>query len=228
MTALVALQYLSPETEVTVGEALYTVPGDSSRAWLQLGNVLTVEQLIYGMLLPSGNDAARVLAAAVGHAISEDDALSDADAIDVCVAAMNAHAAANGMTGTHFVTPDGWHTQEHYTTMADLLILAQLSMADPLILQIVGTPQYTATFSGRTLVWKNSNMHLKEDSPFYLPDCIGLKTGYTVAAGRCLLSAYLVDGKVLIAGVFGCPDPNYTYITQFQSNMHLYETYIRP
>ena len=227
-TALVALQHLSADTEVTVGLALNTVPPDSSRAFLRMGDVLTVEQLIYGMLLPSGNDAARVLAAAVGRAIKADPNLPDIDAMAAFVAEMNVQAAAFGMTDSHFVTPDGWHDSNHYTTMADLLTLAQLCLSDPLILEVVKTPQYAATFSGRTVYWKNSNMHLKEDSPFYLPDCIGLKTGYTKAAGRCLLSAYLVDGKVIIAGVFGCPDPTYTYITQFQSNAYLYETYIRP
>jgi D-alanyl-D-alanine carboxypeptidase (penicillin-binding protein 5/6) len=228
LTSLVALQHLSPDTKVTVGSALYTVPADSSRAFLQMGDVLTVEQLIYGMLLPSGNDAARVLAAAAGKAIQNDPNLSDVDAIAAFVAEMNVQAAALGMTGSHFVNPDGWHTSDHYTTMADLLTLAQLCLEDPLILQVVKTPQYAANFSGRTVYWKNSNMHLKEDSPFYQPDCIGLKTGYTKAAGRCLLSAYWIDGRVIIAGVFGCPDPTYTYITQFQTNMTLYETYIRP
>jgi D-alanyl-D-alanine carboxypeptidase (penicillin-binding protein 5/6) len=113
LTSLVALQHLSPDTKVTVGSALYTVPADSSRAFLQMGDVLTVEQLIYGMLLPSGNDAARVLAAAAGKAIQNDPNLSDVDAIAAFVAEMNVQAAALGMTGSHFVTPDGWHTSDH-------------------------------------------------------------------------------------------------------------------
>lgn len=227
-TALVALQHLSPEQTVTVGDALKTVPNDSSKAFLQFGDVLTVEQLVYGMLLPSGNDAARVLADAAGRVIAGNDALPAADAIDAFVAEMNHQAEANGLTGTHFVTPDGWHSSEHYTTMADLLTIARLCLADPLISQVVKTPRYAAAVSGRTLYWRNTNMHLHEDSEFYLPNCIGLKTGYTGAAGRCLLSAYLVDDNWVIMGVFNCPGTVHTYTAQFPSAMYLYNTYIAP
>lgn len=227
-TALVALRHLSAEQTVTVGDALYTVPADSSKAFLQFGDVLTVEQLVYGMLLPSGNDAARVLAAAAGRVIAGNDALPAADAIDAFVAEMNHQAEANGLTGTHFVTPDGWHSSEHYTTMADLLTIARLCLADPLISQVVKTPRYAAAVSGRTLYWRNTNMHLHEDSEFYLPNCIGLKTGYTGAAGRCLLSAYLVDDNWVIMGVFNCPGTVHTYTAQFPSAMYLYNTYIAP
>ena len=225
--ALVALQHMAPEQTVTAGDALYTVPSDSSKAFLQIGDVLTVEQLIYGMLLPSGNDAARVLATAAGRVIAGNEALSATDAMNIFVGEMNNWAAAMGMTGTHFVTPDGWHSSEHYTSMADLLALAQLCLSDPLISQIVKTPQYTATTAaGRQLPWKNSNMHLQGDSEFYLPNCIGLKTGFTRSAGRCLLAAFVIDGNWVIMGVFGCPDPGFTYITQFQTSSYLYNTYL--
>ena len=228
LTALVALKYLDPATEITVGDILYTVPSDSSKAFLQMGNVLTVEQLLYGMLLPSGNDAARVLSAAAGRAIAGNAAMPEAEAMAVFVAEMNTQAADLGMTGSHFMNPDGWPDNQHYTTMADLVILAQQCLNHPLILQVIGTPEYLAVFSGRTLLWKNSNMLLNESTDYYLPDCIGLKTGYTKAAGRCLLSAFLVEGKVILAGVFGCPDPGYTIVPPFQNTMLLYEQYIRP
>ena len=131
-----------------------------------------------------------------------------------------------GLTATHFVTPDGVHNSEHYTSMADLLTLAQLCLSHPLISQVVSTPQYTATLPNRQLYWKNSNMHLQGDSPYYLSNCIGLKTGYTHSAGRCLLSAFVIDGNWVIMGVFGCPDPGFTYITQFQASAYLYDTYL--
>ena len=225
-TALVALQYLTPEQTVTAGDALYTVPSDSSKAFLQFGDVLTVEQLIYGMLLPSGNDAARVLAAAAGRVIAGNDSLSAWDAMAVFVGEMNNQAPAMGLTTSHFVNPDGVHSSEHYTSMADLLTLARLCLSDPLISQVVKTPQYTATLPTRQLHWKNSNMHLQGDSEFYLPNCIGLKTGYTHSAGRCLLSAFMIGNSLAIMGVFGCPDPGFTYITQFQASSYLYSTYL--
>ena len=71
-------------------------------------------------------------------------------------------------------------------------------------------------------------MHLHADSEYYLPNCIGLKTGYTGAAGRCLLSAYMVDDNWVILGVFNCPGTVFTYTAQFPSAMYLYNTYIAP
>ena len=228
-TALVALQHLAPEQEITAGDALYTVPADSSKAFLQIGDVLTVEQLVYGMLLPSGNDAARVLADAAGRVIADNAALSATDAINTFVEEMNNQTEALGLTGSHFVSPDGWHSSDHYTTMADLLTVARLCLADPLISQVVKTPQYAATTTaGRPLYWKNTNAHLHADSEYYLPNCIGLKTGYTGAAGRCLLSAYMVDDNWVILGVFNCPGTVFTYTAQFPSAMYLYNTYIAP
>ncbi len=226
-TALIVLKYLTPEQTITAGDALYTVPYGSSMAFLYSGDVLTVEQLLYGMLLPSGNDAARVLAAAAGRVIAGNEALPAADAIAVFVGEMNNQTAAMGLTSSHFVTPDGIHNSDHYTSMADLLTLSVLCLSDPLISQVVKTPQYTATTAaGRMLQWKNSNMHLQQDSEYYLPDCIGLKTGYTGAAGRCLLSAFMVNDSWVILGVFGCPSTAYTYTAQFPSSSYLYRTYL--
>ena len=80
-TAYVALQYLDAATQITVGNAIYTVPPDSSLAFLTVGDVLTVEDLIHGMLLPSGGDAARVIAAEAGKVICKNSNLPDVEAI---------------------------------------------------------------------------------------------------------------------------------------------------
>ena len=230
-TAYVALQYLAPDRQITVGTAIYTVPPDSSLAFISIGEVYTVEQLIHGMLLPSGGDAARVIAAETGRVIAGKTDISDTEAINLCIDEMNRLAAALGMTGTHFVTPDGFHDPNHYTTMADLLTLTELSLADPLIQKVVSTPEYTVTLGGRSFTWRNTNMLLHESSQhpeFYRETAIGLKTGFTGAAGRCLLSAFIVDGELIYAGVFGCPDPNWGFIAQFENICYLYDTYIAP
>ena len=229
--AYVALLHLDPHREITVGSAIYTVPPDSSLAFLSIGDVLTVEDLIHGMLLPSGGDAARVIAAETGRFISGKSDISDLDAINVFVEEMNRQATALGMTGTHFVTPDGFHDSNHYTTMGDLLLLAKLSLETPLIRQVAATKEYPVTLSGRSTSWRNTNMLLHEASQhpeFYRETAIGLKTGFTGAAGRCLLAAFLVDGETILSGVFGCPDPNWGFIAQFEYICYLYDTYLAP
>ena len=230
-SAYVALQYLEPSAQITVGTAIYTVPHDSSLAHLSIGDVLTVEQLVYGMLLPSGGDAARVLAAEAGRVIAKKSDLSDKDAIQAFADEMNRRAAALSMTGSHFVNPDGFHDPNHYSTMADLLTLARLSLSTPLIRQAAATVEYPVTLAGRTVTWKNTNrlLHSNSQHPeFYRETAIGLKTGFTGAAGRCLLAAFVVNDELYYAGVFGCPDPNMTYITQFTNICYLYDTYIAP
>ena len=228
-TAYVALQHLEPDHETTVGNAIYTVPPDSSLAFLSVGDVLTVKDLIHGMLLPSGGDAARVIAAETGRVLSGNADISDVDAIALCIKEMNRQAIALGMTGSHFVTPDGFHDPDHYTTMTDLLILAKLCLDDPLIRQVAATKEYPITLSGNSTTWRNTNMLLHPSSPhpeFYRETAIGLKTGFTGAAGRCLLSAFIVDGETILSGVFGCPDPNWGFIAQFENICYLYDTYL--
>ena len=230
-TAYVALQHLEPEQEITVGNAIDTVPPDSSLAFLSVGDVLTVEDLIHGMLLPSGGDAARVIAAEVGRVIFRKGDISDPDAIAVFIEEMNRQAVAVGMTGTHYVTPDGFHDPDHYTTMTDLLLLAKISLDQPLIRRVASTTEYTVTLAGRSATWRNTNLLLHPSSPhpeFYRETAIGLKTGFTIPAGRCLLSAFIIDGETVLAGVFGCPDPNWGFIAQFENICCLYDTYLAP
>ena len=108
-TAYVALQYLTPETEVTVGNELDFVAWGSSVANLQYGDVLTVEMLIQAMMMPSGNDAAYTLAVAAGRVIDGNAALDVVSAVNVFMAQMNQEARLQGMLHTHFVNPDGVH-----------------------------------------------------------------------------------------------------------------------
>ena len=107
-SAYVALQYLDPHTIVTAGDELELVHEGSSVAYVGKGSQLRVKMLVEGMLLPSGNDAATVLAAAAGRVIAEDETLSAADAVQAFVDEMNRQAKALGFEKTHFSNPDGW------------------------------------------------------------------------------------------------------------------------
>ena len=204
-TAYVAMQYLEPTAQVTVGDALnFVVPG-SSVAKLEVGDVLSVELLVEAMMLPSGNDAAYVLACEAGRAIKNNPQLDAGAAKDAFVAEMNAQAVAAGMTGTHFMNPDGIHDTNHYSTFADLAILGKLALGNKTIMKYAATAKDTVTLHGEAVEWKNTNKLVDRTNSYFCPYALGLKTGQTPDAGSCLLSAFRKDNYELIIGVFGCP-----------------------
>lgn len=217
-TAYVALQYLTPDDQVTVGSELELVAYGSSVAGLQKGDVLTVEQLIEAMLLPSGNDAAYTLAAAAGRVLREDNSLSASSAVGAFVSQMNLEAQNLGMTHTHFVNPDGIHNSDHYSSMGDLAALGKLMLESPLILELAQIDRDMVTpVYGYSYAWKNTNALIDPASEYYCPVTLGLKTGQTPSAGSCLLSAFDLDGRYIIIGVFGCSDVN----SRFEDTLQL-------
>ena len=204
-TAYVAMQYVTPETKITAGEALEMVAWGSSVAKIEKGDVLTGQQLVEAMLLPSGNDAAYLLACEAGRVIKNDPQLSASAAVQAFMGQMNAQAQNLGMTGTHFVNPDGIHDNNHYTTFADLAILGKLSMENETIMKYAVTPKEQVVLHGETIDWKNTNALVDPATPYYCPYAVGLKTGQTPSAGSCLLSAFRMEDHELLIGVFGCP-----------------------
>ena len=200
----VAKQYLEADTQVTVGAAVTMIAAGSSLAKLKQGDVLTVEQLIGGMILPSGNDAAYVLADAAGRRLAGDD-VTATTAVNTFVEEMNRQAAALGLENTHFANPDGIHSTNHYTSMQDLATIGKLALQDQTISRQAATRTETVQLASRTLTWLNTNELLQPKSEFYCSYAVGLKTGRTKAAGNCLLSAFVYKGNPYIVGVFGCP-----------------------
>ena len=110
MTAIVAVEYTQPDTIITVGNEIYMIDPQSSRAYLTVGTRLTMENLLQAMLLPSGNDAAHVLAAAGGRVLKP-DAKDGKDAVAAFMAGMNDYAKKLGLTKSNFITPDGYDTE---------------------------------------------------------------------------------------------------------------------
>lgn len=205
LTSYVVLQYMQPEDTVVVGDALKLVQEGSSLAELKEGDKLTVAQLIAGMMLPSGNDAALVAAVAAGRVIARDDDLTYTKAEEVFVKEMNQQAKELGMENSHFVNPDGWHDEDHYTTMADLVKLSEKVLAEPEITKHTSRTSSTMSLAGRKQTWKNTNLLLHAQNETYLSATIGLKTGFTTPAGNCLISAFFEEDRVILIGVFGCP-----------------------
>lgn len=206
MTASVALKYLDPETEITVGSELDFVKPYSSLADIERGQKMTLRDILYGLLLPSGNDAAYTIAVNTARAVSPDGSrLSDKEAVDYFSKLMNEEAAGLGMENSHFCNPEGWDDEYCYTTAADLIRLGWHAYSNPVIRQTAATPQKICTFiTGETYEWWNTNYLIYPDNDYYCPEATGLKTGTTEWAGNALISTFEKDGKTYICVVNGC------------------------
>jgi len=192
MTALVVIRAGNLSQEITIPAAVtrYVREWDASNAGLRPGDKLTAGQLLYGMLLPSGADAAYALAEAYGPGLQ------------AFIARMNATARLMGMSRTHFSNFDGLPYPTPYTnysTAADLLALGRAAMRYPLFRAVVDQRSYriTAGPGHHGYLWKNLNPLLGR-----YPGAIGIKPGYTGAAGQCLLfeatrNGYSVIGVIL-------------------------------
>ena len=227
-TCYVAMQYLEPGTVLTVGDEMSKVALGSSVARLVKGDQLTVAQLTAGMLLPSGNDAAYVLAVNAGRVILGNPNASVDDAVESFMDTMNAQAKAVGMTGTHFANPDGIHRSNHYTTFGDLAILGKLSLENSTIMKMAKVAELRVPFlhtaprdeddpdAPEPGHWTNTNYLVVPESEYYCPYATGLKTGKTPAAGNCLLTSFDYKGRVLLIGVFGCPQNEDRFLDTLQ------------
>ena len=189
MTALVVLETLPLDRVVTVPPAAVGVEGSS--VYLYAGEQIAVQDLLYGLLLSSANDAATALAIEAGGSI------------EGFAEMMNKKAEQLGLSGTHFCNPHGLHNEAHYTTARDLARLTAEALHNESFAKIVSTQRYTAqqADTGATRLFLNHNKLLRT-----YDGAIGVKTGFTKAAGRCLVSAAERDGLTLVAVTLGAPD----------------------
>lgn len=207
LTILCALEHLSPTEIITPGAELSLVGEGSSVAYINDSHRLTVEMLIEGMLLPSGNDAAMVLAAAAGNRMSDGEA-SGKEAVEVFVRGMNDYAKTLGAIDTHFTSPDGLAGEEHYTTLEDMLLISIAASENEIIRRYACLAQDEVTYaSGHTNTWANTNVMLDPDSPYYRPSVTGLKTG-SLERNFCVITTAEQDGERYIIGIFGARDKN--------------------
>ncbi len=202
---LTALQYLDGADIITVGEEVALIDEDSSLAYVSRGQQLTVEMLVEGMLLPSGNDAAYALAAAVGRVLvpweSDPQAL-----VDAFVDEMNRYARSCDLCGTTFTTPDGLAGREHYTTIEDMVLIGRMALAEPLIAKYAAVAEDAVVYeSGERITWRNTNRLLQPESDFYREGVIGLKTG-SLEHNYCVTIAYQTGDRTYLAGVLGAWD----------------------
>ncbi|GAA0359942.1 serine hydrolase [Microbispora corallina] len=191
MTAYLVLRQAKPtdEVKVTSADVDYANDGGGTTADLSPGDRVPVKDLLYGLLLPSGADAAHALARTYGPGV------------DGFVAKMNATAKQLGLNDTHYVNPDGLPTSkgDGYSTARDQARLAEIALRDPAFAKVTSTPEYTApeTDGHGEYDWTNTNHLLGE------PGVIGVKTGFTDAAGFCLAFAADRHGRRLVGVILG-------------------------
>lgn len=200
LTALVALDWCMEEEEVSVGGELDLVAADSTRAMLKKGQLLTIRNLLEGMLVPSGNDAAYVIAAFVGRKSLNNEEASLKLAIPEFIRLMNDKAASLGAVNSSFRTPDGYDAIGQYTTAYDMGMIGMAAADNETIIEICNKSKARNVFpDGLDVTWNNTNSLIVKESGRYYPYCLGLKTGSSTMAGRCLVSVAKKDDRVVVS-----------------------------
>ena len=209
LTALYALSVLPADAVITAGDELELVKPGSSVAYIKKGHMLSVEMLVEGLLLPSGNDAAYVLAAAVGREIEGNGDIAAADAVAAFMRGLGEYAKSLGLCGTVLTVPDGYAGSEHYTTTEDMIITAKAAMENPVIAKYAAVYKDSVVYaSGHTNTWVSTNKLLDPQSEYYSPHATGLKTGSISGEYSLVFSFSFEDGREYIAGVFGADGKN--------------------
>lgn len=212
LTALLAIENGNLDEIVTVGNEANLAPRDSSLACIDVGEKITLKDLLVGLLVSSGNDAALTIGAHIGRIVSGDPDMPYNQALDKFYELMNSRAAELGATNSHFINPHGYHNKDHYTTAYDLALIAREAMKHEVFREIVQItyreyPDWNEVDKNDPTkkairYWVNKNKLLDKDSKeYYYPYATGIKTGYTSHSGHCLVSSATKDGMNLIAVV---------------------------
>ena len=201
MTAILTVENCNLDDVATVSHnAVYSIPYDYTHASLKEGEELTIEQLLYALMIPSANDAAIVLAEHISGSVEEFAKL------------MNKRAEELGCKNTHFVNPNGIHSKDHTSTSYDLALMGKFAMQNSIIRKIVSTTQFTlpATnkYSKTDRIFNNSNDLLNKYSRYYYEGTTGVKTGYTGEAGNCIIASAKKNDFEVILVVLGGESTN--------------------
>lgn len=187
MTALILCEQETLEKEITVTKEMVMVEGTSMG--LSVGTKVSLNALLYGMLLASGNDAANATAIAIGGNIPS------------FVTLMNKKAEELGLKNTHFDTPSGLDGENHYTTALELALLTRYALNNERFSAATRTKSITLEFCGMNRTLYNHNKLLST-----FDGAVGVKTGFTKKSGRCLVSAAERDGGRVVAVTLNDPD----------------------
>ena len=221
MTALLVLENCElTDTATASYNAISIIPSGYSTAHIQVGETLTIEDLLYALMLPSANEAANILAEHVAGSISSFATM------------MNTRAEELGCENTHFVNPNGIHNDNHYSTAYDLYLIANEARKNPEFRKIVSSPTYTLPstdkYADNDRVCKSTNqlIHVNNSTRsdnYYYKYCIGIKTGYTTQAQNCLISQASKDGLEILNVVLGAGTTEDNLSIRFLDSIELFE-----
>ena len=218
LTALVAMDHFKSDEVITVGTEINEISLDSSKAGHQVGEKLTMENVIRGLIIPSGNDSANVIAAAVARRAENNENLNFGQCQVIFTDLMNKKAEELGATGSHFANAHGYHDENHYTTAKDMALFSKAFMENPTLEAIANEKSFAGNGANglfaedpavktQDYAWRSHNL-LITDGEFNYPYASGIKTGFTNEAGDCLTATAKKDNENLIAVVFHAEDPN--------------------
>lgn len=213
LTALIALENGDLSEIVKIGNEAYLCAKDSSLAGIDIGEEISLEDLLYGLMLPSGNDAAYSVAVHIGRRIKNNPDLTIQESLEVFLGEMNSRIKDLGAKNSNFVTPDGYHDDNHYTTAHDMAIITRQAMTHKEFRKIISTKIFTIddwsslhdpnAEEKEIRYWWNSNALIQPKGDFFYPNAIGGKTGYTSKSQHCLVSSASNESLDLIAVVLG-------------------------
>lgn len=195
LTAILAIENLNLDDNITITEEMVNqIPFDSSVMGIKTNEIYTVKDLLYGLMLVSGNDVAIVFADIISGNMENFSIL------------MNEKLEEIGCKNTHFVNAHGYHDDNHYTTAYDMALLFNYCLKNDTFNEIITTKEITITplnNKDRTMVLENSNAMLFEDSELYLKEMQGGKTGFTYEASGTFIGYVKKDDMTIIIGSFG-------------------------
>ena len=214
MTVLLMIEDLNLDDILTVGREINLKAKDASSAGLRIGQKLTVRELIWALMLPSGNDAAYTAAVQVARKKSGDSSMGIPDAVDYFAGLMNKRALEIGAKESNFVNPHGYHDADHYSTAYDLALIAREAMKNEFFRETAKTQNYsfmsdassTVSKNSEPVQWVNRNLLINKKSKYYYEYATGIKTGYTSVAGSCLVSSAARDDMNIIAVMLKSPE----------------------
>lgn len=207
MTATIIIEKCNLSDTIEISKKAAGTGG--SRLGLKTGDKITVLDLLYGLMLRSGNDAAVALAEYAGRDINGFAEL------------MNAKALELGLTNTHFETPHGLDSNEHYTTAYELALLSNYALNNPTFAKIVGTKNYTITINGSPKALSNTNELLGNMEGVY-----GIKTGFTNGANRCLVTACKRNNMDIICVVLGADTKKFRTIDSIKLINYVFNNFV--
>ena len=207
MTATIIIEKCNLTDTIEISKKAAGTGG--SRLGLKTGDKITVLDLLYGLMLRSGNDAAVALAEYAGGDINGFAELMNAKALDL------------GLTNTHFETPHGLDSNEHYTTAYELAVISNYALNNPTFAKIVGTKNYTITINGSPKDLSNTNELLGNMEGVY-----GVKTGFTNGANRCLVTACKRNDIDIICVVLGADTKKFRTIDSIKLINYVFNNFV--